>query len=288
MLSGPKFRNKDLSVEFERKGYLKLASFMDAGQLMALNKFYETVAKAHQKIDLAFVSTSHSNDKNLIRQVNDQILSIVTPSIKRWFEDYEILFSNFLLKKARKDSITDLHEDVTLVDEQKYLSFNLWFPLHRVDKQNGTMCFVSGSHLYPRYIRTNPYNLSPYREHFKLFNLYADTVNCEAGDAVVFANNTIHGSYANHSSEDRVAGVIAMYPQGADLFHYHLSEQEKKIDCYRMTVEDFINLDKRRPPDKAPCIGSTKWKDKRYTEKEILHLLGKNYGSYLIKKWLKI
>lgn len=285
-MKGPNFIDQHLADEFNEKGFVKISQFLDSSQIHALSELYLTYADEHEKIDIPFVSTSHSNNSQLIKAVNDGISTILTPSLVKAFLDFEVLFSNFLLKKPTKNSITNFHEDITIVDESQYLSYSIWFPLSDVTEQNGSMYFIPKSHLFPTYFRTNPYNKSPYRNINELLYEYKEVVNCKSGDAVVFAHKTIHGSFKNQSPLGRIAGVLSMHPKGAKLFHYHLYEEEKRIDCHQMTIADFINLDKSKAPLNAALVKSFHWKDKVYTEKEFLNLLGESYWKHLLKKWI--
>lgn len=286
MIQGPKFKSEQYQQLFDENGFVKISDFLSVEQISLLKELYQSVAQQHEQIPISFVSTSHSNDRALIKVVNEGIVNVLSKKLHDVFTDFEILFSNFLLKKAIPKSVTHFHEDVTIVDESQFLSFSIWFPLSEVSETNGSMYFVPKSHLFPTYFRTNPYNKSPYRNLQDLLWDFKEVVNCKSGEAVVFAHKTIHGSFENQSSEDRIAGVLAMYPKGADLYHYHLYETEKKVECYQMELEDFIHLDKSKAPQNAPLLNTTSWENRVYTHKEILGLLGQNYWIYQLKKWI--
>lgn len=285
-MKGPNFKNVELTKDFEKNGFVRIPRFFNSNQIKSLKDLYLSVAEEHDNVNFPFVSTSHSNNSQLINKVNNGIIEIISPSLHQTFTDFQILFSNFLLKKPVENSITDFHEDVTLVDESQYLSYSIWFPLTDVSEENGTMYFIPKSHLFPTYFRTNPYNKSRYRNLNKLLFQYKKVEHCQSGDAIVFAHKTIHGSFKNQSSENRVAGVLAMHPKEANLYHYHLYEEEKKVNCYEMTIDDFINLDKSIAPKNAPFVQSYPWEDKIYSEKEFLNLIGESYWKYLLKKWI--
>lgn len=244
---GPSFTNFKLQKSFHRNGYVVM-DFLDGEQTKALRNIYETFRHQHENIDIPFISTSHSNNKELIQSVDDAILNIVGPAIKKNIPDAQILFSNFLVKKCGQGSASDPHQDVTFVDESKYISYSIWIPLVDVNSTNGCMRVLSGSHLFYPNVRTHSSANWIYSE-VKSYIL-REMISCpmKKGQALVFSHALIHGSFPNQTPDNRISAVIACYPQGADLFHYQESSEAGKLGKYKMNKEAYVSYIKGAPP----------------------------------------
>jgi ectoine hydroxylase-related dioxygenase (phytanoyl-CoA dioxygenase family) len=116
---------------------------LDAAQVSALLQCYEQVKDAHEAINIPFITTSHSNNADLIGKVNQEILNIVENSILEEISNGEIIFSNFLIKKSGEKSESNPHQDLSIVDEQKFFSFSVWIALSNNNPLNGAMRFFS-------------------------------------------------------------------------------------------------------------------------------------------------
>lgn len=252
---GPVFKNKACQKAFDQNGFVRWP-LLNEKQVQLLVDGYAGVAQKHRDIPIPFVSTSHSNDADLIRQVNDLILSVTEKEIEKHLEDYTILFSNFLLKKAAENSASDPHQDVTLVDEKRFLSFSIWIALTDTTPQNGCLRMLSGSHKLPNGIRPNP--SYPWRYRAVIPRLQKKMIDCpmKKGEAMLFAHSTIHGSTANQTTGERLAAVIALYPREAETFHYHLSDYNQPlVQQYAMDREAFIAYVKGAPPALGQLVG---------------------------------
>lgn len=126
--TGAKFFDQELQKQFDDSGFVKL-SLLNKEQVEILYHGYQAFKAHHEKINIDFISTSHSNDKDLIEAVDNLILKTVEPEIMKHVYDSKVLFSNFLVKWAGPDSETPPHQDASLVDETKFISFSVWVAL---------------------------------------------------------------------------------------------------------------------------------------------------------------
>lgn len=259
---GPVFIDKTLQHAFDKYGYacFRLLNEEQADKLIS---GYTSFAQKHQDIPISFVSTSHSNDAELISKVNDLILSVAKDEIKNHLIDYEILFSNFLLKKAVDQSESDPHQDVTLVDESKFLSFSIWIALTNTSPANGCLRMLNYSHKMPGGIRPNPSYPWRYRDVIPHIQSSLIDYPMKKGEAILFAHSTIHASYPNLSGVDRLAAVIALYPNEAETFHYQLPKKDASVvHKYKMDREAFISYVKGAPPSLGQLVGKEDFSSK--------------------------
>ncbi|MEZ5054292.1 MAG: hypothetical protein R2807_05935 [Chitinophagales bacterium] len=76
---------------------------------------------------MAFYSTSFHDDLDLKKQVNAEILQLLTPILQTHFTDYKLLGTSFLKKEPNENNPLPLHQDWTVTDEEK-----IWL-LHYLD-----------------------------------------------------------------------------------------------------------------------------------------------------------
>lgn len=251
---GPQFYDTNIQRFFDKYGFAKV-KLLSAEKVDKLLESYQNFAQKHSAIDMPFVTTSHSNDAELIAAVDELILSVAAPEIAKHLFGYEILFSNFLLKKPIEDSGSAPHQDVTLVDEDKFMSFSVWISLGDIEQKNGCMNLLPASHRMPAIIRPNPFY--PWRYRNVIDKINTDMVSCptEKGEALIFSHATIHGSFSNLSGKERLAAVVALYPEGAETYHYELPDYNSNVvHKYKMDKEAFVAYIKGAPPTKGKMI----------------------------------
>jgi ectoine hydroxylase-related dioxygenase (phytanoyl-CoA dioxygenase family) len=252
---GPKFTDSELQRLFDRNGYV-ITDLVEQCQIDDLKLSYERFRLQHEAMPLPFVTTSHSNDKNLIQSVDKAILEIVAPSVRKILPSSEILFSNFLLKKTGVNTSSSAHQDMTFVDEQRFTSFSIWVPLTDVDESNGCMRVVEGSHRFTPFIRPN--SLDGWRYRYVLPLIEKDLKSCpmKSGQAIIFAHSLIHGSFSNRTNSNRVAAVIACYPPGAELLQYQTTSLIGELEKYKMTKEAYMAYVKGASPEQGTRVGT--------------------------------
>lgn len=253
---GPNFKNDSCQAKFDQFGFVKIP-LLTSEEVASLKHVYTQVKQAHDNIGLPFITTSHSNNAELITKVNDRILEIVSPKILNVIADSEILFSNFLVKKPGVNSESNPHQDINIVDESKFLSFSVWIALDDNNPLNGAMRFLAKSHLFDFSIRANS---SAYWCYDQLSEaMKRDMLSCstKAGEAIVFAHSTIHASYPNLSKVDRLACVVSLYPQKASLINYYSKPGDNsQMQLYAMTKDAFVNYVKGEEPHFGSLIKS--------------------------------
>lgn len=286
MRKWPVFQDAQLLESFKKDGFVKLKLF-ELEEIRKLQEAYKEVKEEHLTIGLNFITTSHSNDAAFIDLVNAKILAVVQDKIKEVLPESDIIFSNFLVKRPVEDSATEIHQDVTIVDEDKAFSYGVWIPIQDVTVSNGAMYFVEGSHLFPTHYRTNPYSVSPYRNVQELLKEMSTVVTCQAGEVLIFTHSVLHGSFSNMTDEDRVVANVALYPKGEQIYHIHLDEENGVTEKYKMSPYDFIHLNKSRRPETAELVETKSWKSIAYSEKDIFKMMGKSYWRYKLKKLME-
>lgn len=273
----PLFKSPELQERFERDGFARL-QLLDADEAEDLLTMYNTVANEHEAVNIPYITTSHTNNHELIAKVDKMVQSVLVPRLDVHLQNYKLLFGNFLVKMPIEGSDTPPHQDITFVDEQEHFSVNIWVALQDNDQRNGCMYFLPGSHKFMHTIRPTHYYPWAYEKVKPSIIKNSMVFPSKAGEAFVFMHSVVHGSYANISGVPRVAAVIAAYTDGADLVHYYLpnGDPNKELEKYSMTKEAYIHFVKEQPPAKGVFLENVRHDFKQVDEKELKSMLNKD------------
>lgn len=263
------FQSELHQMEFDENGFVKFDSLITPEKADELMRLYQTTLVEHNAIARPFITTSHSNDHQLIRKSDQMITGILEPEMKKILKDYKLLFGNFLIKMTGPDSETPPHQDITFVDEHNFPSVSVWVALSDTDATNGCMRFVKGSHKFMFTLRPTHEYPWPYENVRQLIDKHITSYPCKKGDGFIFHHGVIHGSYANSTNTPRVAAVLAAYPEKAELVHYFLPRGNKTdVSKYKMTKEAFLHFVKEQPPSLGEFVEIEKFDFKQVTPQE--------------------
>jgi hypothetical protein len=219
-----KLKSEELEKEFNEVGAIKIPKFLPNSALSEIKKLYD-------ELDLENLKHTYTNVKDQSSEYNNKVtqtfIRLSEQSIKNVFIDYQIGGGAFLIKGIGEKSQALLHQDWTVVDENKYQSAVIFCPIHDVDEKNGCIQVLEGSHKWFNNIR-GLHNPSPIME-FKNIKKGLVPFHLKAGDALIFKHNLIHGSKPNYTSNNRVAAMISIASKKAEYIHYLKDENEFKI-----------------------------------------------------------
>ncbi len=262
------FKSTELQKQFDEDGFVKVA-LLSTQQVIELQQAYKSVAAEHEGMALPYITTSHSNNHELITKVDNLIQPTLSAELSKVLTNYRLLFGNFLVKMPVSHSETDPHQDITFVDESKYTSVNVWVPLQDVNKNNGCMYFLPGSHQFIPTIRPTHHYPWPYENVKNEIKEKSIVFEARAGEAFIFNHAVIHGSFANNGATPRIAVVVAAYNESAPLIHYFLPDINKPVlQKYSMTKNAFLSFVKQQPPTKGIYLGDEPFNFKQLSKQE--------------------
>ena len=271
------FKNEQLQNEFDKNGFVKFRMF-SAGQVKRLADYYEQTKSEHETIidKRKFHATNETDNAALIAGADQLIKQVMMEEVDKHFFNYKTIAANYLVKQASEQSVLGPHQDLRFVDEEKFYSFNLWVATQPTTKANGCLRFLKGSHLFYNTIRPLPTYPWKYRSVEKLIEENFTDVTTEVGDCVVLNHACIHASYPNLTNSIRVAAILAMVPQQAEIVHYFLPDgnPENEVEEYAMTLQDFVNLKGGQRPQHAPLVRKFKYDFGAVSEQEFSKKLG--------------
>ena len=281
------FRDSALQRRFDEQGFVKVP-FINKEQITELDSLFDEM---HPEVpDEGFISGSYSSDLEYKQKASDHFKRIFHDSYEKYFQNYTAFGGSFLFKVPSENSDLVLHQDWTIVDEEKAVALNCWVPLCDTNETNGTLMVVPGSH-YPNF----PVKRAPTLDFF--FNGNDDLVreklvpmNAKAGEAVILNQSLIHYSPPNLSGEIRKAITSGIKTKDAPMQFYFndRASQKDELDVYAMDENFLIMFDDFGkdiflPPKHGNKVRTLPYKLPKPSREEIVVLLDKFAGKELPK-----
>jgi len=278
----PLFISPQHQQKFEEDGFVKIP-LLNASEIASLLAEYDKVSEQHERLNIPYITTSLTYDAGLIARVDEVLQRIMGPAIDKFMIHYKLLFGNFLIKMPVSNSETAPHQDISFVDEDQYASVNIWVALQDINKENGCMYFLKGSHKLVSTLRPACQYDWEFEQVKEEIISHADTFTAKAGDAFIFNHAVLHGSYPNTSGKPRVAAVIAAYHSEAPLIHYYMPKDKKGVlQKYAMTKEAFLNFTEGAPPQKGVLVEEFNYEFRSLSKKEFEALTTKTQNKGLL------
>ena len=244
------FLNEKLQSSFELNGYVTIP-LLSKEEIEILSTNLE---KELAQTPEGFYSTSFNENEELKERLNLKIESIVSSNIKTILNPHQKLGSCYLVKTPGEKGEMPLHQDWTVVDEDRFESVTIWIPLVNVNQKNGALQVVPGSHKFTNKLRSPLFD-NPLKEIEE--ELRADLVDIElqAGEAIIFNQALIHASPPNLSSTNRVAVTYGLIAEEAQLLFYY-KNQEGKGEKYEVPIDFFktYNTQIGTKPEIGTCL----------------------------------
>ncbi len=205
----------------------------------------ERLAAVHAElatgIDTPFHTTLWSRDLECRRRAHAAMWEVCGEALERVLPGHRLCLANFAVKQPGEQGQCPLHRDWSFVDETRFTSWGVWAPLTDVDRSNGCLAVLPGSHTLGRGVRPNHAAGLPWHPYRSVGDLLRDKklepLPLTAGQAVVYHPGLLYGSPPNLSGLCRVAMVTMHVPADAPLMHYYRCSLNT-IDAYEVD-DDF-------------------------------------------------
>lgn len=217
------------------------------------------------------------HDYEYKKKIQQELEKIVDAATGRTFEKHRAISHQFIVKLNvnEADTTFPVHQDWSIVDEDKYESLNLWIPLQDVDENNGAMWIVKGSHKINRKVRGAGYLFPNYRPILDQLKPYISSFPMKAGEALLFYHSTIHGSPHNFSEQPRIVIQISVLPKEAPLQIFFQQSKDTPLEVHEPS-DDFVFKYQRiredseiMPPTQKPKEIKTNFLVKNITISEV-------------------
>lgn len=161
----------------------------------------------------------------------------------------------YQVKPCSDQSDLQIHQDSTVIDEEKDYCLFIWIPFCDVNETNGPIWTMDGSHLWGNTQRSLgvPWN---FLKHVDLLRKYMHPVLVNAGDVMVFDPALVHCSTPNFSDKVRHAITITVLRKNYQLVYYFKNKNGEAgtIEKYEVDENFYYGYDFISQPDE------TKWK----------------------------
>lgn len=246
------FRDAERQQALERDGFVTVP-MLDHDELTALREEFRRLGAAPDDGGRACHSSFHSHDTAYKLQVDHVVRSAIAPHLERLFDRQRALPCNFIVKWPGAMSGFGLHQDLSLVDERRHRSVEVWVALDDTTAENGQLWMVPGSHTWRptlRGIHTFPSPFTAVAE--RIVARHAVPVPVPAGHAVVFTHPVLHFSMPNRSGRPRRVAITDLIPAEAQHLHY-FGDGSGRVDVYEIGDEFWTHNSPftlwRPPPD---------------------------------------
>jgi hypothetical protein len=282
------FKDKTNQDAFDQFGFVKI-DLLGPVQVKKLVDCYEKNKTEHQKIQTLHHTSTDTANIPLIIEEDSLIKEIFIPALDKIMIDYKALVGCFHIKEPGSGSATGIHQDPTFVDDERYVSANVWVALQDIDSTNGNLFFVKGSNRVSNCLRVTPTSPVYYRSFSDKLRDMAVEVPLKAGEAVIFNNATIHGATDNTKDQPRLAATLLVCSQEAQwqLYYNDVTQDTKPIERYDLDFNTFIEMPKSGRPSSVALREHIDYVFPEISEQDFHKKInGKSSGANPIYTWI--
>ena len=224
-------RADDHHTALARDGYV-IVDLLDPEQVAALAHHYR---QTHPEPVKGFYASTFAGDKAYREGVDRRISEVCGARIDALTQDTKLIFGSYIVKGSDEASQMNIHQDMTLVDENEFSGINIWCPLVDLTADNGPLFVLPGSHRLLRTLRgaTIPAIYDSVRDELMKI---LQPVHLRAGQAIIFDQSIIHFSPPNRSGADRVVINIFILHRGArmQICYHDRSQPSKTVEVFEV------------------------------------------------------
>lgn len=272
------FRDSRLQEEADRNGYV-VVPLLNEPQIARLRRLYE------KHIDQAAISdlyeSSRHNAPETNQLINEAIRSEIEQSSAEIFEPCQLYGGTFMVKAHKDSTILPLHQDWSVVEEDKYNTWFIWCSLQEVNPLNGGIFLLEGSHKYFNALRSGTYPSDRYVLPYNLARC-VKSISLQAGEAILYSDRLFHGSHSNRSTEDRLIVTGRIMEQDSQLVYFHKKNTDK-VDVYLANEAFYLthidSLAKGRPPVGASKLYTRAYRHEPVTDKSLQSCVEQNSSA---------
>jgi hypothetical protein len=276
------FNDPTIEKEFKRQGYVILnlfekSEFDQVKQLyFKLDGVKGTAGTNKNSYELSFF------DKNIDekRKKSDAVYQFLKSKIDSVLDQYSPIMVN-LFSKEKDTGEVPIHQNWTFVDEDKYTSVSFWMPLQNVNRTNGTLEVVPGSHK----------DLAKYRGPsipwvFDELNTlmkeeYMVPLELNEGQIAVLDDSIIHYSSDNNTEVPRRAIQVILQPNDSPLIHCYKAKNDpaNTVNIIEIKPDYFLDFDMWSEPKSNSTLKQVSNHEHKLTELQLLKICHKNLSA---------
>lgn len=209
MLLSKIFNN--LKLNFYKNGYVKIDQLFHPDEILKIKK--DVLNYKHKK-KISVNKLLHIEKKvvSIKKFIGDDYLKFLLKYLLNYEDILGLQTEIFFNPPGTKGY--GFHQDDFFLMTGKNNSANLWIPLVKTNKINGTLNFLKQSNNLKVMKKINESNLK--KGELKKLNKYKKiSINCNLGDAILISNRVFHGSTENKSNSNRYVLAVGYIRKGA-------------------------------------------------------------------------
>ncbi len=241
-------RNDRLDQQLRDRGYA-IFDFLAAEEVDHVQKEFD---RLHDfEIPNTELFGSHRRHDPVYQMaVKQLLLETIQPKLETFLNGCRIIEPVFNVKMPGV-GVFDFHQDWSLVDIVEDSCYTVWIPMLDVNRHNGTISVLEGSHLYRRSFRSCMVPpIYDYQDE-ELRNLIEENrtiFDMKKGQAIIFDGNIIHSTEANRSDDMRCAMIFGVARKTSPLLFHYLDKENNRVEEYEIDSEFFYVYDYQSRP----------------------------------------
>jgi len=249
-MNSPLFIDNKVEQAFLQNGFVNLKNFLSAAEVEELNLLFESCYNYKGEAQ-GMWNSLYNLPKDTSSNISEALLGLLSEKIQQTFIEYKCPVASFMVKNPNRNGITDLHRDYSTQDEQHFQYRNIWIPLVNTTVKNGALYALKHSHTFFNY-PLPMFCKWPYIEHQQFLFNSCDVIDAKAGDLVVYADRTLHGSFINQTNLPRPVVHFGLLHPDSELCYYHFDEKTNEVLVYEVPYQfffenNFVKQDGRYP-----------------------------------------
>lgn len=269
------FRDPDLQARLEHDGYV-VVPLLSPDEVAGLRTAYADLGTAPGDPGMACHSSFHSYDPDYKTSVDHAIRAVLDRHLESVFDRQRALPCNFINKYPGGMGGFGLHQDLSLVDESRFRSVEVWIALEDTDERNGQLWMVPQSHTWlptVRGIQSFPFAFGDASR--RIIDRHGVPVPVSAGTAVVFNHATLHFSFPNRADTPRLVAITDLIPEEAEHWHY-FGDGDGHVDVYAIDPSFWVENNPftlHKPPPESERIGRVDFEPRQLTDEDLDRLV---------------
>jgi ectoine hydroxylase-related dioxygenase (phytanoyl-CoA dioxygenase family) len=251
------FSNPILQESFNSRGYIVIPKFLMEVEIEFLTDLYSNNSP---NVDTAFHVTNWGRNNEFREIIHQGVTSALAEKLKNILNQYKPVLGCFAVKKPNQDNKMGLHQDWSIVEEKTFDGISIWVPLIDVSENTGALKILEGSHQLFGNIRGQKIYNQLDDLSVSIINSYLTAIPMKAGDMLILHHRLVHCSEATENNTERIAAMLAMVPNEAEVKHY-LAQKEyavtKDIRVFNCPNDFYVHFDIESEPTNAVEITGT-------------------------------
>ncbi len=275
-LQRAEFKDKAIERQMIQDGFVYIPNFLHESKVRQLKALYETL---HTQVDRekGMWNSMYDVGKAKAIEVSGLIKALVTPELEDMFECYSAPVASFMSKNPGCNGVCELHRDFSVLDENNFEYRNVWIPLIDINQHNGALYALKGSHSVFNY-PLPMFQKWPYIHMQQALFEQADFFTVKAGDLVVYADRTLHGSMLNNSAESRPVVHLGLLHPNSDIVYYHISNNNV-VKVFEVPFEFYFENNFTDVEGRYPIVAKFVYSPPSVTLKEFVSTASENFEN---------